>query len=61
VSAYWQAQFTTADIATAILVGPKIVAQFGALTAGQRLFGKFTPVNQYGVTGVPLKTFITVT
>lgn len=61
VNAYWQHGVIAGDTSTANLVGPAIVAQFGTLTAGQRLFARFTPVNQYGVTGAPLKTFITVT
>jgi hypothetical protein len=34
------------------------VAQFGSWTAGQRIFYKLTPVNQYGVAGTPATGFI---
>jgi hypothetical protein len=42
-------------------MGALITAQFGALVAGQRLFVKLTPVNQYGVTGTPLVRIAQVT
>lgn len=61
VSAYWQADVLPGNSIGNATEGTKVVAQFGALVAGQRLFLKLTPVNQYGVTGTPLITFATVT
>lgn len=61
VSAYWQADVLPGDSVGNATEGTKIVAQFGNLTAGQRLFIKLTPVNQYGVTGTPLLRFCTLT
>jgi hypothetical protein len=37
------------------------LAQFGPWIAGQRIFYKLTPVNQYGVAGTPVMGFITST
>lgn len=53
VSRFWQAHSDDADS------GPyngltAFVGEFGALVAGQKIFAKVTPVNQYGVTGVPV-------
>jgi len=55
-------QLTTClgNVATAQVITTQYVAQFGSVTAGQRLFYRLTPVNQYGVTGTPIKGFITV-
>lgn len=61
VSAYWQADHLPGNSVGNATEGTKVVAQFGALVAGQRLFLKLTPVNQYGVTGTPLIRFATVT
>lgn len=61
VSAYWQADVLPGNSVGNATEGTKVVAQFGALVAGQRLFLKLTPVNQYGVTGTPLIKFATVT
>jgi len=60
VSAYWQADHLPGNSVGNATEGAKVVAQFGALVAGQRLFLKLTPVNQYGVTGTPLIQFCTV-
>jgi len=54
VSAFWQADVLPGNSVGNATEGTKVVAQFGALVAGQRLFLKLTPVNQYGVTGTPL-------
>lgn len=61
VSAFWQADHLPGNSVGNATEGTKVVAQFGALVAGMRLFLKLTPVNQYGVTGTPLITFATVT
>lgn len=60
VSAFWQADHLPGNSLGNATEGTKVVAQFGALVAGQRLFLKLTPVNQYGVTGTPLIQFATV-
>ena len=60
VSAFWQADVLPGDSVGNATEGAKVVAQFGALVAGQRLFLKLTPVNEYGVTGTPLIKFCTV-
>lgn len=60
VTAYWQADALAGNSTGNATEGAKVVAQFGALVAGQRLFLKLTPVNQYGVTGTPFKSFCTV-
>lgn len=57
---FWQAGHVAGNSVTPIVVTTAYVAQFGAVTAGQRIFLKVTPVNQYGVTGTPYITFITV-
>jgi len=49
------------NLATAQVLTAAYIGQFGSLTAGQRVFYRLTPVNQYGVGGTPLKGFITVT
>jgi hypothetical protein len=61
VSAYWQADHLPGNSVGNATEGAKVIAQFGALVVGQRLFLKLTPVNQYGVTGTPLIKFVTVT
>jgi hypothetical protein len=59
VSNYWQEAVEAADGATYnALAG--FTAQYGALAIGQRLFLKGTPVNQYGVTGVPVKVVVQI-
>jgi hypothetical protein len=60
VSAYWQASVLPGNSVGNATTGALVVAQFGALVAGMRLFLKLTPVNQYGVTGTPLIKFATV-
>ena len=61
VSAFWQADVLPGNSIGNATEGTKVVVQFGALVAGQRLFLKLTPVNQYGVTGTPLIRIATVT
>jgi hypothetical protein len=53
VSNYWQAAYTMDDGSPEAPLAA-FVAQFGALAVGQRIFCKVTPVNQYGVRGVPI-------
>lgn len=48
-------QFTIADAAaTDAEISTDYSAFYGTLTAGRKVFAKVTPVNQYGVTGVPI-------
>lgn len=61
VSSFWQADVLPGDSVGNATEGAKVVAQFGTLSAGQRLFIKLTPVNEFGVTGTPLIRFCNVT
>jgi hypothetical protein len=58
---FWQAGHVAGNSVAAIVATAAYNAQFGAPAAGQRVFFKVTPVNQYGVTGVPYISFVTVT
>lgn len=58
---FWQAGHVAGNSSTAIIATTAYTAQFGAVVAGQRIFFKVTPVNQYGVTGVPYISFASVT
>jgi len=58
---FWQAGHVAGNSTTAIVATTAYTTQFGAVTAGQRIFFKVTPVNQYGVTGVPYISFAAVT
>jgi hypothetical protein len=57
---FWQAGHVAANSATAVVATTAYTAQFGPVQAGQRIFYKVTPVNQYGVTGTPYISFATV-
>ena len=57
---FWQQTVVAANLATATLFGPAYVAEFGTVPAGSKIFYKLTPVNQYGVTGTPVKGVIIV-
>jgi hypothetical protein len=57
---FWQAGHVAGNSVTAIVATTVYTAQFGAISAGQRIFFKITPVNQYGVTGTPYISFATV-
>jgi hypothetical protein len=58
---FWQQLVQAGDVSTAVNVYAAYTAQFGVAPAGTRIFYKVTPVNQYGVTGVPVIGFVTVT
>jgi len=58
---FWQAGHVAGNSVAAIVVTAAYTAQFGAVAVGQRIFFKVTPVNQYGVTGVPYVSFASVT
>ena len=49
------------NVVVATVLTAAYTAQFGAVTLGQRLFYKLTPVNQYGISGATNTGFITVT
>src|SRR5262249_43974761 len=53
-STFTQQQVTTGDATTVTLSTPAYGALFGTPVLGQKVFVKLTPVNQYGVTGVPV-------
>jgi hypothetical protein len=58
---FWQQLVVPGNSAGAATYGTAYVAQFGTPLAGQRVFYKFTPVNQYGVAGTPVIGFVAVT
>ena len=58
---FWQAGKVALNSTTAIVVTTVYTLQFGPVQAGQRIFVKCTPVNQYGVTGTPYIGFCSVT
>lgn len=57
---WWQQVSAAATVATLNLLAG-YTAHWGSLVTGKKLFAKFTPVNQYGVTGIPVivQTIIT--
>ena len=50
---FWQQQYRADDETPLTCTTAIYAAQFGTPVAGQRIFMRLTPVNQYGVTGVP--------
>lgn len=58
---FWQAGKAAGNSVAAIVATAAYNAQFGPGAVGQRVFYKVTPVNSYGVTGVPYIGFSTVT
>jgi hypothetical protein len=61
IATYWQLTHILANVVTATLFGPAFVAQFGLPAVGQKIGYKLTPVNQYGVTGTPVRGVMVVT
>lgn len=57
---FWQQTVLAGNSVAAAVLTTGYEAQFGALTAGKRIFYRLTPVNQYGVAGVPVTGYITV-
>ncbi len=51
---YWQQTHIPGNSVGGATYGTAYVAQFGTIPAGSKVFLKLTPVNQYGVTGVPV-------
>ena len=50
---FWQAGHVAGNSVGAIVATTAYNAQFGSPQAGQKIFLKVTPVNQYGVSGTP--------
>jgi hypothetical protein len=61
IKTFWQAGHVAGNSVAAIVATTAYTAQFGAVVAGQRIFFKVTPVNSFGVTGVPYIAYATVT
>lgn len=57
---FWQYGKVAGNSVVAIVMTTAYDAQFGAPAAGQRIFYRLTPVNQYGVAGTPNEGFIVV-
>lgn len=57
---YWQQTHVAASSVGGATYGTAYVAQFGLPPAGSRVFLQLTPVNQYGVKGVPVVMMATV-
>lgn len=53
---FWQQLHVAGNSTGAATYGTAYVAQFGTIPTGSKVFMKLTPVNQYGVAGVPLIT-----
>jgi hypothetical protein len=51
---FWQQTHVAASSVGGATYGTAYVAQFGTIPTGSKVFLKLTPVNQYGVTGVPV-------
>jgi hypothetical protein len=51
---FWQQTHVAASSVGGATYGTAYVAQFGTIPTGSKIFLKLTPVNQYGVTGVPV-------
>jgi hypothetical protein len=49
---YWQA-FEHSGVDDTLDMGAAYIGEFGALVAGKKIFVRFTPISQYGVTGTP--------
>jgi hypothetical protein len=57
---FWQQTVLAGNVVAATVLTAAYVAQFGAVAAGQRIFYRLTPVNQYGVAGTPNEGYIVV-
>jgi hypothetical protein len=58
---YWQDTHVAGNSVVPIVATTAYHTQFGTPPVGTRIFLKATPVNQYGVTGVPSTVIATVT
>jgi hypothetical protein len=57
---FWQSQHVAGNAVTPVVLTTIYKAQFGDVAAGQRIFYRLTPVNQYGVRGTANEGFIIV-
>jgi hypothetical protein len=57
---FWQYGHVAGNSVAAIVMTTLYNAQFGSPIAGQRIFYRLTPVNQYGVRGTANEGFIVV-
>jgi hypothetical protein len=57
---FWQQTFCDAAVITPQVLTVGYEAQFGPPLTGSRIFYRLTPVNSFGVAGVPLIGFISV-
>lgn len=57
---FWQESHVAGNSVAAIVATTAYNAQFGTPVAGQRIFYRVTPVNQYGFAGTPVIGFATV-
>lgn len=58
---FWQQTVLPGNSIGAATYGAAYVAQFGTIPAGWKIFMQLTPVNQYGVKGVPTKAIALTT
>lgn len=58
---FWQATHVAGNSVAAYVATTTYHTQFGTPAVGTRIFYRVTPVNQYGVMGVPAIAFATVT
>lgn len=58
---FWQQAICPANTGAAQVLTGGYQLQFGIPPVGSRIFYRLTPVNQYGVKGVPVEGYITVT
>jgi hypothetical protein len=57
---FWQYGKAAGNSVTPVVLTTGYKAQFGDIAAGQRIFYRLTPVNQYGVKGTANEGFIVV-
>jgi hypothetical protein len=57
---FWQYGHVAGNSVTPVVLTTAYKAQFGDVIAGQRIFYRLTPVNQYGVRGSSNEGFIVV-
>ena len=58
---FWQERHVAGNSVVAVVATTTYHTQFGTPPVGSRVFFRATPVNQYGVTGVPVIGFATAT
>lgn len=58
---FWQQTHVAGNSTGGATYGTAYVAQFGTIPAGWKIFLKCTPMNQYGVSGVPVTAIAVAT